>query len=362
MTRAQLPPVTTTSAVDHDHLGLAPPVPPQPPPGETDLRSSTRPRDVDWLRADAPLTGQAADLNETSLLGPVPPAPDRGWRRALQRISRGAMNPGISAAQRRRIELVSRIRTPNPRCQRIAVVSLKGGIGKTTTVGVLGGTLAAMRADRVVAVDANPDGGTLAARLTGDHRHTGRTLLAEAPRLGSYAQVRSLLEQAPSRLHVLAGDQDPAVSQAFNDADYRSVSDILGRYYDIVLTDSGTGLLHSAVTEVLDLADILIVVGSVSVDGAKGGQPDARLARRARLWPAGPQRARGAEWAAASRRELDTDRIVGHFQARCGSVFTIPFDPHLATGGTISLDALRPTTRAAYLHLAAAVADGFARE
>jgi MinD-like ATPase involved in chromosome partitioning or flagellar assembly len=362
MTRAQLPPVTTTSAVDDDHLGLAPPVPPQPPPGETDLLSSTRPRDVDWLRADTPLTGQAADLNETSLLGPVPPAPDRGWRRALQRISRGAVNPGISAAQRRRIDLVSRIRTPNPRCQRIAVVSLKGGIGKTTTVGVLGGTLAAMRADRVVAVDANPDGGTLAARLTGGHGQTGRTLLAEAPRLGSYAQLRSLLEQAPSRLHVLAGDQDPAVSQAFNDADYRSVSDILGRYYDIMLTDSGTGLLHSAVTEVLDLADILIVVGSVSVDGAKAASRtldwlDAhaygRLARNAHVVLSGLR---------PGGRELDTDRIVGHFQARCGSVFTIPFDPHLAAGGTISLDALRPATRAAYLHLAAAVADGFARE
>ena len=158
--RAQLPPVTT--AADHDHFDLAPPspavppVPPLPPPGEADSFGNARSQEVDWLPADSPLTGHAADRNETSLLGPVPPAPDRGWRRVVHHISRGAVNPGISAAQRRRIDLLSRIRTPNPRCQRIAVVSLKGGVGKTTTVGVLGGTLAAMRADRVVAVDANP--------------------------------------------------------------------------------------------------------------------------------------------------------------------------------------------------------------
>jgi MinD-like ATPase involved in chromosome partitioning or flagellar assembly len=359
--RAQLPAGTTASAADHDHFELAPPVPPLPPPGEPDSFAGARTRDV-WPAADGPLTGHPADLDETSLLGPVPPAPDRGWRRALHRISRGSVNPGISVAQRRRIDLVSRIRTPNPRCQRIAVVSLKGGIGKTTTVGALGGTLAAMRADRVVAVDANPDGGTLAARLTGGHQHTVRTLLAEAPELTSYAQVRCLLEQAPSRLQVLAGDQDPAVSQAFGGAEYRAVSDILGRYYDIVLSDTGTGLLHNAMAEVLDLADILIVVGSVSVDGAKQASRtldwlDAhaygQLVRNAHVVLSGLR---------PGGRELDADRIVGHFQARCGSVFTIPFDPHLATGGTISLDALRPATRAAYLHLAAAVADGFARE
>ena len=129
-----------------------------------------------------------------------------------------------------------------------------------------------------------------------------------------------------------------------------------------MLSDSGTGLLHNAMAEVLDLADILIVVGSLSVDGARqasrtldwlDSHAHGRLVRNAHVVLSGLR---------PGGRELDADRIVGHFQARCGSVFTIPFDPHLAIGGTISLDALRPATRAAYLHLAAAVADGFTRE
>ena len=362
--RAELPPAAKASATDQDYrdVGHFPPAPPLPPPGEAASVSGATPPGVDWLDPDGPITGQVADLNEASLLGPVPPAPDRGWRRAVHRMSGGAVNPGISAGQRQRIELLARIRTPNLRCQRVAVVSLKGGIGKTTTVAVLGATLAAMRGDRVVAVDANADGGTLAARVAGGHSHTARTLLAELPQLTTYARVRCLLEQGPSRLHVLAGDQDPAVSQAFSDTDYRAVSDILGRYYDIVLTDCGTGLLHSAMSEVLDLADSLIVVGSVSVDGAQcasrtldwlDAHAYGHLVRDAHVVLSGLRPA---------GRELNADRIEGHFQARCGSVFTIPFDPHLATGATIDLDALKSSTRAAYLRLAAAIAGGFARQ
>lgn len=360
--RTELPPVETMPGAGQDdsRAGQPPPAPLLPPPGEAPFVRRSSPWRGGWPDADGPVTSQAADLGEASLLGPVPPAPDRGWRRAVHRMTGGAVNAGISSGQRQRLDLLARIRTPTARCHRIAVVSLKGGIGKTTTVAVLGGTLAARRGDRVAAVDANPDGGTLAARVAGRYRSTARTLLAEAPRLTSYAKVRGLLEQGPGPLHVLAGEADPAVSQAFSGADYRAVSDVLGRYYDIVLTDCGTGLLHGAMAAVLDAADSLIVVGSVSVDGAQA-------ASRTLDWldaHAHGHLVRGAHVVLTGLRpggrELDADRIVSHFRARCGSVFTIPFDRHLAAGATIDLDALRPPTRAAYLRLAAAVAGGFA--
>jgi len=43
----------------------------------------------------------------------------------------------------------------------IAVVSPKGGLGKTSTTALLGSLLARVRHERMVAVDTNPDYGSL---------------------------------------------------------------------------------------------------------------------------------------------------------------------------------------------------------
>lgn len=64
---------------------------------------------------------------------------------------------------------------------RIAVMSLKGGVGKTTTTVALGNTLASLRGDRVIAIDANPDRGTLGIKVKSETAATIRTMLAEAP-------------------------------------------------------------------------------------------------------------------------------------------------------------------------------------
>ncbi len=55
------------------------------------------------------------------------------------------------------------------RCATIAVVSPKGGPGKTTITALLGSLLAFLRRDRVIAVDANPDFGSLGRRLAPGH-------------------------------------------------------------------------------------------------------------------------------------------------------------------------------------------------
>jgi MinD-like ATPase involved in chromosome partitioning or flagellar assembly len=48
------------------------------------------------------------------------------------------------------------------------------------------------------------------------------------------------------RLQVLASEQDPATSESFNRDEYVAVTDVLKLFYNIIITDSGTGLLHSA--------------------------------------------------------------------------------------------------------------------
>ena len=55
------------------------------------------------------------------------------------------------------------------RCVTIAIVSPKGGVGKTTVTSLLGSLLAFLRRDRVIAVETNPDWGSLGRRLVPDH-------------------------------------------------------------------------------------------------------------------------------------------------------------------------------------------------
>ncbi len=238
-------------------------------------------------------------------------------------------------------------------------MSLKGGVGKTTITATLGGTFASIRGDRVIAVDANPDRGTLSQKVPLETPATVRHLLRDAEGIERYSDVRGYTSQGPSRLEVLASESDPAVSQAFSAEDYDRTLAVLERFYSLVLTDCGTGLMHSAMSSVLSKADTLIVVSSGSVDGARSASAtldwlDAHghqdLVRRS-VCVINAVRPRSGK--------VDMQKVVDHFSRRCRAVRLVPFDPHLEEGAEIELERLKPKTREALIELAAVVADGF---
>jgi MinD-like ATPase involved in chromosome partitioning or flagellar assembly len=246
-------------------------------------------------------------------------------------------------------------------CYRIAVISLKGGVGKTTTTMSLGATLASERQDKILAIDANPDAGTLGRRVRRETGATIRDLVQAIPQLNSYMDIRRFTSQAPSGLEIIANDVDPAVSTTFNDQDYRSALDVLGRQYPIILTDSGTGLLYSAMRGVLDLADQLIIISTPSVDGASSASTTldwlsahgfADLVQRSVTVISGVRE---------TGKMIKVEDIVAHFETRCRGVVVIPFDEHLAAGAEVDLDMMRPKTREAYFDLAALIAEDIAR-
>ncbi|WP_392672969.1 SCO5717 family growth-regulating ATPase [Streptomyces sp. LN785] len=253
------------------------------------------------------------------------------------------------------------IRTPVLSCYRIAVISLKGGVGKTTTTTALGATLATERQDKILAIDANPDAGTLGRRVRRETGATIRDLVQRIPYLNSYMDIRRFTSQAPSGLEIIANDVDPAVSTTFNDEDYRRAIEVLGRQYPIILTDSGTGLLYSAMRGVLDLADQLIIISTPSVDGASSASTTldwlsahgyADLVQRSITVISGVRE---------TGKMIKVDDIVQHFETRCRGVVVVPFDEHLSAGAEVDLDMMRPKTREAYFNLSAMVAEDFAR-
>ena len=330
-----------------------------PPPRYHPNRSHPRPS-----RAPAPPQPVTADSLTTDLLLPGRhKAPAGGWRRAVFTVTGGLVRPPESAAQRRRRELIARARTPvTGGHHRVAVVSLKGGVGKTTTTVGLGAMLASLRGDRVIAVDANPDRGTLSDKVRLETAATVRDLLNEQYQIQRYTDVRAYTTQAASRLEVLASDRDPAVSVAFSEQDYCDVCQVLEHYYSICLTDCGTGLLHSAMTGVLRLADQIVVVSSPSVDGARSASATldwlqahghGDLVRNAVVVLAVIR--------PRTRSGVDLDRLEQHFAARCRAVVRVPYDAHLDEGAEVELSRLNRATVDAYLMLAAEVADAFAR-
>jgi MinD-like ATPase involved in chromosome partitioning or flagellar assembly len=304
-----------------------------------------------------------SDMLTSDLLLPGRRAtPDGGWRRTVYRATGGFVRVGESSASMRRRDLVSRVRTPVVGGHhRIAVLSLKGGVGKTTVTVGLGATLASLRGDRVIAVDGNPDRGTLSDKVRPETPATIRDLLNERAMVGRYADVRAFTSQAPSRLEILASDRDPAVSVAFSADDYRAVAGVLEHYYSICITDCGTGLLHSAMAGILELADQIVLVSSPSVDGARSASAtldwlDAHsYSDLVRGGVVVLSAVRGK-----SKSAVDLNRLELHFAARCRAVVRIPYDPHLEEGAEFELNYLSPDTAEAYLTLAAEVADAFA--
>jgi putative peptide zinc metalloprotease protein len=293
------------------------------------------------------------------MLRPASIAPQRGWRRTLYRASLGTVNVGPGPAERRERELAARVKTPVNGSRRIVVLSRKGGVGKTTTTLMLGHTFASWRGDRVVALDGNPDAGSLAYRVRRETSRTVTGLLDEAQKLDRYADIRAFTSQAPTRLEIVASDDDPLITQALGEADYHRAINLLDRHYNLILLDTGTGILDSAIQGILKEADQLVVVMPPALDGA-------RVAASTLDWL--DQHGYGylvrsavAVINSVRRRGLvEVERVEQHFSQRCAATIRIPWDAHLEAGAQSGLDDLRPATREAYLRLAASVADGFA--
>ena len=333
--------------------------PPQGPPGAGDGPAARADRPAGVTKpASGRSTATAADFTaERYLRGQAAPPRD-GWRRFVYWLTGGRINLGPSPAERAERQLIARAKAPVAGCRSIAVISRKGGVGKTTTTLMLGHTFASLRGDRVVALDGNPDAGSLGYRVRRETAATVTNLLADEQEIIRYADIRSYTNQAPTRLEVVASDDDPRITTALGEEDYRRAIALLERHYNLILLDTGTGVLESATKGILQLADQIVVVMSPSLDSA-------RTAASTLDWlneNGHAELVRNAIAVVNAVREeglVEVDKIQEHFQGRCRAVVQVPWDPHLSAGAETQIDRLRPVTRRAYLEVAAAVADGF---
>lgn len=288
------------------------------------------------------------------------PEPEGAWSHFLYTVSGRRINIGDGRRARERKALSSRIAAPLTGGARfVPVLSRKGGVGKTTITALLGMALADAREDRVIAVDANPDRGTLAERVVRPH-HTKsvRDLVRIRDDIRGYHDISAIVARDATRLDVLASDADPRVAEAFSDSDYRDVATVAAHYYSLVLTDTGTGIVHSVMAATLDLADQIVIVSGLSVD-------EARLASETLTWLETNGYAEQAREAIVVLNQstpgtplVRLNELQAHFATRARSVVRVPYDPQIAGGGTIVFANLLPETRTAARELAALLVEG----
>jgi MinD-like ATPase involved in chromosome partitioning or flagellar assembly len=291
------------------------------------------------------------------------PRPEGSWPSFVYGATLHLVNLGDSRPVRARKALDARIARPfgdGPRF--VPVLSRKGGVGKTTITTLLGMALADVRDDRVLAIDANPDRGTLADRVTRQTRSTVRDVVLHAPDLGGFEELSAHVSRDVTGLDVAASDADPLLAEAFDDDGYNVVADVVSPHYGVIVTDSGTGVVHSVMRATLQRADAVVVVSGGSID-------EARLASETLTWLEangyGDLVTNAVVALNASTQGTDLDKlhdIEEHFRSRVRSVVRIPYDPELAAGSIVRFDALRPFTRASARELAALVVDGLPSE
>ena len=148
------------------------------------------------------------------------------------------------------------------RCVTIAVVSPKGGVGKTTTTALLGSLLACLRRDRVIAVETNPDWGSLGRRLVPEHPVFIDELLT-GPLSGpdiSPARLDAQLGRGPDGLMVAPAPTDPDRAANLDESAYRTLFARLSELVGTLVLDCGTGLDDPPARVALACADQLVLI------------------------------------------------------------------------------------------------------
>jgi MinD-like ATPase involved in chromosome partitioning or flagellar assembly len=225
----------------------------------------------------------------------------------------------------------------------VAVISPKGGVGKTTVSFLIGNLLASRLKVRAIAIDANPDFGTLGA-LAPDAARNDRSLadlLAAMPRLASAAEVWPYVSRLPSGLHILAAPRRAELMEQMTPMLYGDLLAFLGQYYEVVLLDLGTGITDPLSRFAVQRADQVAVVTTtewITATSVSSALHHLDLARAIVVL-------NQARWSRAEDRRAAALHFAAHELARH---VTIPYDAQLRTmldTGTFTLDALRRATR-----------------
>ncbi|MGW7527620.1 type VII secretion protein [Streptomyces sp. NPDC054783] len=270
----------------------------------------------------------------------------------VRRSGRSLRKLTSSAAQEVAEEsrLGSMVQQPVTTGRVIAVTSIRGGVGKTTTAALLSRTFSHYRHDPVLALEADAALGTLPVRMGAQ---SVRWSCVELSRILTpsmqLTDVTGYLVPVADGGWLLPASQG-RVGAPLDVPTYRTVTLALRRYFAVTVVDCET-LPGEVARTAMDTAHARVVVAPLTAEGVGGtrvvldwlGQlPHAALASTVVVLTSNTPDA-----------HLDLKAATAHLRETGVTLVHLPYDRHLAGGGPIMPDRLGEATRRAATQLAA---------
>ncbi|MGW3136510.1 nucleotide-binding protein [Streptomyces sp. NPDC001139] len=323
----------------------APPLPPAPPAAPA---PAPRPRaSAPALVQPTPESVPTLDPRLALALG-KPAHGDSVTRRTAQSLRRLTSSAAQDVAEETRVG--RELQQPVATGRVIAVTSIRGGVGKTTTAALLARAFNHYRHDPVLALEADAALGTLPVRLG-----------AESVRwsVGDLAQILKPSMQLTDVIGYLVpvsggGWLLPAsqgrVGAPLDIRTYRKATLALRRYFGVTVVDCET-LPGEVARTAMDTAHARVVVAPLTAEGVGGTR--VVLDWLARLPHSALASTVVALISATPDPNLDLKTATAHLRETGVSVVHLPYDRHLAAGGPIRTELLGSATRHAATRLAA---------
>lgn len=314
---------------------------------------------------------RAADLSgHTAVTAPV--APSRGWRAAAHRVGLKVRPSKEELELRRDTQAITRT-LPGPVL--IGVANVRGGVGKTTSTIALASALGFHRGGGVAVADIWPRGNIGSQTVDHGSRLSIVDFVEDLPQLLApttrAGDVASYLRFQPSGKfgvlaapeEIVAEDDTGAVRMmrsTMTGHQVHGVIEVLQRFHQIVLVDSGNNDADEAWRAAVERMDQLVIPVRWTKDAVTGAAQVLET-----LTDTGYEELASSAILVATHGRADLDKVPAatarqrrEFFLEAGhTIIDLPSDPLIAAKGVIEFDGLHETTRRAALRLGAAVMD-----
>lgn len=266
---------------------------------------------------------------------------------------------GMKPSQRESDELrdLQSIKTMFKRPVTVMVANPKGGSGKTPISVLLAAAFGQIRGGGVVAWDNNELRGTLPDRTDSPHRRNIHDLLESLDQLrwstSQFTDLAHFLNRQDSGNFYTLGSAQEA-GHVVTGQNFRQVHELFGRYFQVVVVDTGNNEAAPNWTAAAGEADCLVVPTKWRKDSLI---PAARMLES--LQDTHPGLLQRTVIAATNGPADSQKSVKSNAASWFGSshpIVEVPMDPHIAEGGQIDYALLKDSTRRASLRLAAEVA------